>query len=213
MPLGLEVEGSTVLLTYPMCHLCGKDTWWTKRTPLVNDWHPVMDFCWYLVTNSVCYTYLGSTSLAFSADNPIRGCRASLSSTGACRSRWIAMFPMAMSPNIRWVESESQRKDNRLATQQSAVQLWRVRHSIKWCEPRPQPHHNHTTTTLWCMVTKETTMVTTRKLGEVTAWRTGPILQNIKKLFKYLLFSKILSHGQLGRFSHLAAALWREFCF
>jgi len=30
----------------------------------------------------------------------------------------------------------------------------------------------------------------------------------MKKLFKYLLFSKILSHGQLGRFRHLAAALF-----
>ena len=28
-----------------------------------------------------------------------------------------------------------------------------------------------------------------------------------EKLFKYLLFSKILFHGQLGRFRHLAAAL------
>ncbi len=31
--------------------------------------------------------------------------------------------------------------------------------------------------------------------------------KNKEKLFKYLLFSKILSHGQLGRFRHLAAAL------
>ena len=32
-------------------------------------------------------------------------------------------------------------------------------------------------------------------------------INKLEKLFKYLLFSKILSHGQLGRFRHLAAAL------
>ena len=32
-----------------------------------------------------------------------------------------------------------------------------------------------------------------------------------EKLFKYLLFSKMWFHGQLGHFCYLAAALWREF--